>query len=68
MTATYPILKTKKVERESRRPDAEAKSPTDNVVVDEERASPVDDRQSESRDWDPYTVWKNMIRRNPDAP
>ncbi len=62
MTATYPVLEIEK----SAPAVLTSEAPVLTVVADGGQAKPAVENQPEPRDWDPYHVWKRLIRKDPD--
>lgn len=64
MTASYPILAiTEEDELESaERPEL----PVLTVVAGTSEGEQASTAQADPRDWDPYHVWKRLIRKDPD--
>ncbi len=42
-------------------------TPRISVVAGAETRAPASTQANVDRDWDPYVVWKKLIRRNPDT-
>lgn len=43
-----------------------ADGPPKLTVVENPKSEGVRDEEPGEKDWDPYVVWKNLIRHNPD--